>query len=91
MFTGAEGTKTAEEAALWGGTAGQPYDPCYHLACDGLANNNDFALDVNADGVAYSTLFFSMDVGAVGAQRAQGASFKAQALPWVDDHEPTAD
>ncbi len=91
LFTGAEGTKTAEEAALWGGTAGQPYDPCYHLACDGLANNNDFALDVNADGVAYSTLFFSMDVGAVSAQRALGASFKAQALPWVDDHAPTAD
>ena len=32
LFTGAEGVKTADEAALWGGTAGQPYDPCYHLA-----------------------------------------------------------
>jgi Zn-dependent M28 family amino/carboxypeptidase len=91
LFTGAEGIKTEEEAALWGGTAGQQYDPCYHLACDGMANNNDFALHVNADGVAYSTLFFAMDTGAVSAQRAQGASFKAQALPWVDDHAPSAD
>ena len=37
LFTGAEGIKTAEEAATWGGTAGQPYDPCYHQACDTLA------------------------------------------------------
>ena len=34
LFTGAEGIKTAEEAALWGGTAGAAYDPCYHRACD---------------------------------------------------------
>ncbi len=34
LFTGAEGIKTAAEAAIWGGTAGQQYDPCYHLACD---------------------------------------------------------
>ena len=49
LFTGAEGIKTAEEAAIWGGTAGQQYDPCYHLACDTYANNNDHALDVNSD------------------------------------------
>src|SRR5262245_22534396 len=33
LFTGAEGIKTADEVTLWGGTAGQQYDPCYHLAC----------------------------------------------------------
>jgi aminopeptidase Y len=59
LFTGAEGIKTAAEAALWGGTAGQQYDPCYHLACDTYANNNDFALSVNSDAVAYATLAFS--------------------------------
>ena len=40
LFTGAEGIKTAEEAAIWGGTAGAQYDPCYHLACDTFANVN---------------------------------------------------
>jgi Zn-dependent M28 family amino/carboxypeptidase len=60
LFTGAEGIKTAEEAALWGGTAGIAYDPCYHLACDTYANNNDFALDVNADAVAFATLRYVM-------------------------------
>ncbi len=54
LFTGAEGIKTAAEAAVWGGTAGIAYDPCYHQACDTYANNNDFALDVNSDAVAYS-------------------------------------
>jgi len=51
IFTGAEGIKTPEEAALWGGTAGDQYDPCYHLACDTFDNVNLLALDVNADAV----------------------------------------
>ena len=38
LFTGAEVPKTAEQAAIWGGTAGAQYDPCYHLACDTIDN-----------------------------------------------------
>lgn len=38
LFTGAEGIKTADEAAIYGGTAGVAYDPCYHQACDDLGN-----------------------------------------------------
>ena len=34
LFTGAEVLKTPEEAAIYGGEAGEPYDPCYHLGCD---------------------------------------------------------
>ena len=34
LFSGAEGVKTAEEAAIYGGAAGSWYDPCYHQACD---------------------------------------------------------
>jgi Zn-dependent M28 family amino/carboxypeptidase len=36
LFTGAEGIKTAEQAAIYGGVAGVAYDPCYHQACDSL-------------------------------------------------------
>ncbi|MET0734116.1 MAG: M20/M25/M40 family metallo-hydrolase [Microbacterium sp.] len=36
LFTGAEGVKTADEAAKFGGLAGTAYDPCYHAACDNL-------------------------------------------------------
>ena len=60
LFTGAEGIKTAQEAAIWGGTAGQQYDPCYHLVCDTFANNNNHALDVNSDAVAYAVALFGM-------------------------------
>ena len=65
LFTGAEGVKTADEAAIWGGTAGQQYDPCYHLPCDTFANNNNHALDTNADAVAYAVALYAMrDFGA---------------------------
>jgi Zn-dependent M28 family amino/carboxypeptidase len=60
LFTGAEGTKTAQEATLWGGTAGTHYDPCYHAACDTFTNVNTAAYDVNLDAVAYTTLQFGM-------------------------------
>jgi Zn-dependent M28 family amino/carboxypeptidase len=86
LFTGAEGIKTPEEAALFGGTAGIAYDPCYHQACDTFANNNDFALDVNADAVAYSTLFFSMNTESVNGQRGKG-NFSRPALKWPE-HPP---
>ncbi|GAA4511036.1 MULTISPECIES: M28 family metallopeptidase [Nonomuraea] len=62
IFTGAEGIKTPDEAALWGGTAGQAYDPCYHLACDTLTNVNAFALDVNSDAIADSTARYAFDL-----------------------------
>lgn len=54
-FTGAEGVKTEAQAATYGGTAGEPYDPCYHQACDTTGNINDEALDLHADAVAAST------------------------------------
>ncbi|MGI5283615.1 M28 family peptidase [Nonomuraea polychroma] len=44
-FTGAEGIKSSAQAALWGGTAGQAFDVCYHRACDTTANIKDTALD----------------------------------------------
>ncbi|TBL35285.1 M20/M25/M40 family metallo-hydrolase [Verrucosispora sp. SN26_14.1] len=53
-FTGAEGTKSSAQASLWGGTAGQAFDPCYHRSCDTLTNINDTALDRNADAIAYT-------------------------------------
>jgi aminopeptidase Y len=82
LFTGAEGIKTAEEVTLWGGTAGQQYDPCYHQACDTYANVNEFALDVNADAVAYSTLLFSMMADLVGPQKARKEQAQRAAVPF---------
>ena len=54
LFTGAEGIKTARQAGIYGGTAGQPYDPCYHQACDTLANLSSRALDQMSDAAAHT-------------------------------------
>ena len=72
LFTGAEGVKTPAEVAIWGGTAGQQYDPCYHLACDTFANNNDHALSVNADAIAYATLQYGMSTTDVNGAKGKG-------------------
>ena len=59
LFTGAEGVKTAAQAAAYGGTAGQQYDPCYHLACDTIDNNSNTGLHQMADAAATATLLFA--------------------------------
>jgi Zn-dependent M28 family amino/carboxypeptidase len=65
LFTGAEGIKTAAQAAVYGGTAGQAYDPCYHQACDTFANNSNDALDQMSDAAAHAVLTFAMTTSAV--------------------------
>ncbi|GAB2910770.1 M28 family metallopeptidase [Nonomuraea sp. NPDC052634] len=74
LFTGAEERKTEEEAAIFGGTAGLPLDPCYHSACDTITNINDFALDVNSDAIATLTGTYAFDIGDIGATRPAPAS-----------------
>ncbi|MFG3546647.1 M28 family metallopeptidase [Streptomyces sp. NPDC047725] len=54
LFSGADYRKTSAQAAKWGGTVGQPFDPCYHTSCDTTANINDTALNRNSDAVAYA-------------------------------------
>jgi Zn-dependent M28 family amino/carboxypeptidase len=56
LFSGAEGIKTAEEAAIYGGTAGVAYDVCYHQACDTINNVNTDALFELGDAAADAVL-----------------------------------
>jgi Zn-dependent M28 family amino/carboxypeptidase len=65
LFTGAEVVKSAAQQTIWGGTAGQQFDPCYHLACDTFANNSNTALDVNSDLIAYAALTYAYSTEAV--------------------------
>jgi len=51
LFTGAEVLKTEADVALWGGVAGQQYDPCYHDPCDSLTPERD-----GADAAVYAQL-----------------------------------
>ena len=74
LFTGAEDPKTAEEAAIFGGTAGAPLDPCYHAACDTTANVNQTVLEQMADAIAHTALTFGMTTSAVnGTTKGNGS------------------
>ena len=80
IFTGDSGIKTAEEVAFWGGTAGDQYDPCYHLACDTFDNISLQALDVNADAVAYAVLQYAMSIESINGEPGKG-NFKLPRPP----------
>ncbi|BDZ65413.1 M28 family peptidase [Agromyces mangrovi Wang et al. 2018] len=77
LFTGAEGVKTPEEAALYGGIAGESYDQCYHEPCDTIDNVNAFALDVNADALATAVITFAYDSSTVNGVSTPGKSHGA--------------
>jgi Zn-dependent M28 family amino/carboxypeptidase len=72
LFTGAEGIKTAQEAALWGGTAGIAYDACYHQVCDTIANLNHEAFDVNSDAIGFAVLQYAMNTGDINGAPGKG-------------------
>ena len=65
-------------AAIYGGTAGIAYDPCYHAACDTYpANLNDTALDQMSDATADAVLRFAMTSSAVGGTGKSSSSKEA--------------
>ncbi|WP_371615901.1 M28 family metallopeptidase [Streptomyces sp. NBC_00454] len=65
-FTGAEGIKTPEQAARYGGTAGAPYDPNYHGAGDTLKNLDLKAFDTNLDVIAHAVGTYAQDLSSLG-------------------------
>jgi Zn-dependent M28 family amino/carboxypeptidase len=47
LYTGAGGSKSEAQGALFGGKPGRPYDPCYHQACDTVENIDRDVLEQN--------------------------------------------
>ncbi|MEU8133064.1 M28 family metallopeptidase [Streptodolium elevatio] len=78
-FTGAEGIKTPEQAAKYGGTAGVAFDPCYHAACDTTANISNKALDLNSDVIAYAMGTFANSTRAVNGNSDGNPGFPPEA------------
>jgi hypothetical protein len=72
LFSGAEGIKTAAEAAVYGGVAGQQYDPCYHLGCDNLGNLSNTALDQMSDAAAHATISLGMSTEIINGKPGKG-------------------
>jgi Zn-dependent M28 family amino/carboxypeptidase len=90
LFTGAEGIKSAAQAAEFGGTAGVAYDPCYHLACDTYDNNSNTGLDQMSDAAAHVVLTLSrtkVDVRLTEASAALRTSGTLQAVGYHDHAE----
>jgi aminopeptidase S len=53
LFSGGRELKTDAQAGAFGGTAGQPADPCSDVACDTTDNVSDASLDEMADAIAH--------------------------------------
>ncbi|KAK1570111.1 peptidase family M28 [Colletotrichum navitas] len=79
IATGAEGVKTKEEAKLFGGKAGDWYDPCYHQLCDDVSNVNLTAWEINTKLVSHSVATYAMSFkGFPERTKASAASTYAQ-------------
>jgi hypothetical protein len=87
LFTGAEVIKTPDEAEIYGGTAGEQYDPCYHLACDTFDNISLEALDQMTDAAAVATLTYGMNTESVNGEKGKG-NFKPGKGPSSDRRGP---
>lgn len=64
-FTGAEVVKTAAQAAKFGGTAGQAYDPNYHGKGDDITNISLKALKANLAVIANATGTYAHDISSL--------------------------
>jgi Zn-dependent M28 family amino/carboxypeptidase len=64
-FTGAEGIKTENQAAVFGGTAGVAYDACYHAVCDDLENIDMEAFGINIGVIANAVGTYAHDLSSL--------------------------
>ena len=70
LFSGAENVKTPEQQARHGGVAGEPFDRCYHQACDTISNINYVGLSQLSQAATHATAVFAARKEAVGASTA---------------------
>jgi Zn-dependent M28 family amino/carboxypeptidase len=62
IFSGADSKMSEEQAKLWGGTAGESFDPNYHRKTDTLDHIDRTALEINGGGVAYLAGLYAQDL-----------------------------
>ncbi|KAL2816560.1 hypothetical protein BJX63DRAFT_387673 [Aspergillus granulosus] len=88
VFTGAEGVKTEEEAALFGGTAGISYDVNYHLAGDNFTNLNHEAFLMNSKATAFAVATYANDLSTIPAREPVGVVKRAAHHKRAQFHKP---
>ena len=74
IFTGAEGIKTAEEAAVFGGTAGIAYDVNYHGPGDNFTNLNFDAFTTNTKAIAAAVAKYSKSFKSIPPRTTNGTA-----------------
>lgn len=93
VFTGADGIKTAQQAAMFGGQAGVAFDPNYHKPGDTVSNLAMGAFLVNAKAIAAAVGTYAMDLSSLGLGDSVGG-YGSQRLPrstrWRDSDRPGA-
>lgn len=63
LHTGIDFPKTEEQAAIFGGQAGEPWDPCYHQSCDTLDNVNFMVMEEMARAAAHALAIYGTKEG----------------------------
>jgi aminopeptidase S len=72
VFTGDAPSKTPEQAALWGGRAGVPFDVCYHRACDTTSNIDRVAYGRMLNALAFGIGSFATDLAGLPPRAERG-------------------
>lgn len=62
LFSGADGTKTQEEADMFGGTVGDKHDTNYHQPTDTIENVSRESLDIFSPAIAYAVHTLAYDL-----------------------------
>lgn len=62
LFSGADGTKTAEEAEMFGGTVGEKHDTNYHQATDTIENVSKESIDIFAPAIGFAVHTLAYDL-----------------------------
>jgi Zn-dependent M28 family amino/carboxypeptidase len=86
IFAGAEGVKTVDQVALYGGQAGVAFDKCYHQLCDDLTNVNNQGLSEHSDAAVNAILTFAQTTSSVNGTD-KGSSASTKAWDWKGDHQ----
>ncbi|MET0914566.1 MAG: M20/M25/M40 family metallo-hydrolase [Jiangellaceae bacterium] len=84
IFAGAEQVKTPAQVALYGGTAGIAFDPCYHQLCDTLANLNLMGLAEHKDAAVHAIATFAQTTSAVNGT-GKASSTATKSWDWKGD------
>jgi hypothetical protein len=86
LFTGAEEVKTEEQETLFGGTAGEWLDPCYHQGCDTIFNLSTRALGQMSDAAAHTAYTLAQARDLPGGDAPATAARSLRSAGGHDDH-----